>query len=473
MAFFRVYENGKPIKCDHYLQWNPQGLSKGDLVFVSGNPGSTDRLYTYARLENQRDVRYPMILDFIDRYIKVLREYSEKGPEQQRRALIRIFGLENAKKALSGEYKGLLDEELMAKRKKAEEDFRKMVASNPQWQEKYGSAWDAISKAIEKSTEAAKQQFFRRLIGSQMAGYANTIVRYVVEVKKPDADRLPGYHDSELETLRFNLFSPAPIYKDLEETMLANSLKWSLEALGPDDEFLKAVLDGNTPEDVAKELISGTKLDDADFRKFLIEGGEDAVQECVDPLIVLMRELDPMMRKEEKWFRENIESVLTSASEKIAKARFAAYGKTTYPDATFTLRLSYGAAVGYPMNGTIAPYQTTLYGLYDRATSFGNTGDFVLPERFWNRIDQLDLSTPVNFVSTCDIIGGNSGSPVINRDAELVGVIFDGNIESLVGRFVYDEKTNRAVAVHAAYMLEALRKLYDAGDLADEIMSSQ
>jgi hypothetical protein len=358
----------------------------------------------------------------------------------------------------------------MASYKKSEEDFRKKVASNPEWQKKYGDAWEAISEAIEKGIEVSKQQFFRRLIGSQMAGYASTIVRYVTEVKKPDSERLPGFHESELEELHFYLSSPAPIYKDLEGTLLINGLKWSLEALGSDDEFLKEVLDGKIPENVGKQLIEGTKLDDPEFRKSLIEGGEEAVQKSDDPLIVLMRKLDPLMRDDEKWYRENIESVLTSAGEKIAQARFAVYGKTTYPDATFTLRLSYGAAEGYPMNGTIAPFQTTLYGLFDRATSFGNQGDFVLPDRFWDRIDQLDLSTPVNFVSTCDIIGGNSGSPVVNRDAELVGVIFDGNIESLVGRFVYDMKTNRAVAVHCAYMLEALRKLYDAGELTDEIM---
>lgn len=470
MAFFRVYENGKPVKCNHYLKWNPKGLNQGDLVFVSGNPGSTDRLYTYARLEFQRDLYYPMILGYIERYIKILREYSKSGPEQERRALIRIFGLENSKKALSGEYKGLLDEELMARHKKSEEDFLKKVASNPEWQKKYGDAWEAISEAIEKSAEVFKQQFYRRLIGSQMAGYASTIVRYVVEVKKLDSERLPGFHESELDELRFYLSSPAPIYKDLEGTLLINGLKWSLDALGPDDEFLKIVLNGNTPENVGKRLIEETKLNDPDFRKSLIEGGEEAVQKSEDPLIALMRELDPLMRENEKWYRENIESVLTAAGEKIAQARFAVYGKTTYPDATFTLRLSYGAAEGYPMNGTIAPFQTTLYGLFDRATSFGNQGDFALPERFWERIDQLDLSTPVNFVSTCDIIGGNSGSPVVNRDAELIGVIFDGNIESLVGRFVYDEETNRAVAVHCAYMLEALHKLYDAGELADEIM---
>lgn len=469
MAFFRVYENGEPLKGDHYLRWNPKGLSEGDLVFISGNPGSTNRLHMYAQLEFQRDLNYPMILGFFDRTIKVLREYSALGKEQERRALIQIFGLENSKKAMTGEYQGLLDKTLMAGRKKAEEEFRLKVASNPEWDKAYGDAWDTIADVVKKMTTPAKRQFFRRFFGSHLAGFATGIVRYVVEVKKPDADRIPGYHDSELNELRFAMFSPAPIYKDMEECLLANGLRWSLDALGPDDEFIKSVLNNELPESVAKKLVEGTNLADPKFRQSLVQGGEKAVQRSDDPLIVLARKLDPTMRSEEKWDRDNIQSVITRAGEKIAKARFAAYGKATYPDATFTLRLSYGAAVGYPMNGTVAPYKTTLYGLYDRALSFDGKGDFRLPERFWERKDKLDLSTPVNFVSTCDIIGGNSGSPVVNRNAELVGLIFDGNIESLPGRFAFDETKNRAVAVHCAYMLEGLRKLYDATALADEI----
>lgn len=469
MAFFRAYENGQPVKTEHFLRWNPEGLKEGDLVFVSGNPGSTNRLYTLARLEFQRDLYYPLRLNFIDRYLRALREYASRDAEARRRALGRIFGLENSKKGLTGEYQGLLDRSLLDRQKEEEDTFRRKVASNPEWEKAYGRAWDEIAAALEKSRPGYKQRFFRR----QVCAYTNlasTIVRYVTEVKKPDAERLPGFHDSELEELRFNLFSPAPIYKDLEEHMLAASLRWMVEELGPEDEFVRVALAGDTPESVARSLVSGTSLDDVKFRQALIKGGEKAVQQSKDPAIVLMRKLDPMMRESEKWFRETVESVLASAEEKIARARFAVYGKTTYPDATFTLRLSYGAAVGYPMNGTIAPYKTTLYGLFDRSLSFDGKGDFALPQRFWERQSRLNLETPVNFVSTCDIIGGNSGSPVVNRNGELVGVIFDGNIESLVGRFVYDEAKNRAVAVHCAYMLEALRKLYDAPELAEEIL---
>lgn len=468
-AFFRIYENDKPVQAEHYLKWNAKGAGDNELVFVSGNPGSTDRLYTYRRLEFQRDIFYPIILKYIDRRLEMLAAYSERGEEQTRRALGQTFGFQNAKKALAAELEQLMNENLMLKRKKEEEDFRKLVASKPEWKAKYGSAWDIIAETVDKNQDIFKKLFFQQLQGSRMAGYATNIVRYVVEVKKDDADRLPGYHDSELEELRFRLFSPAPIYKDFEEALLLGNFKLSMEELGADDEFIKTVLKDRSPEEVMKELIEGTKLDDPEFRKSLIEGGEKAVKKSKDPMIVIAREVDPMMRELEKWTRDNVESVLTTASEKIAQARFAVYGKTTYPDATFTLRLSYGTVKGYPMNATMAPYKTTLYGLYDRSISFDKKGEYALPQRFWDRKDKLDLTTPVNFVSTCDIIGGNSGSPVINKDAELVGLIFDGNIESLAGRFVYDDTTNRAVAVHSAYIIEAMRKLYDAGKLADEV----
>jgi hypothetical protein len=229
------------------------------------------------------------------------------------------------------------------------------------------------------------------------------------------------------------------------------------------------VLNGRTPAEVAKELINNTKMADRNLRKSLVEGGETAVAASTDPMMVLARKLDPMAREQRKWYEDNVQSIETAAGEKIGKARFAVYGKSAYPDATFTLRLSYGAVKGYPMNGTIAPSKTTLYGLYDRFYSFDMQAPFNVTPRFVERKDKLDLTTAVNFVTTNDIIGGNSGSPVINKNAELVGLVFDGNIESLVGRFVYNEETNRCVAVHSAVMIEALRKLYDAGALADEL----
>jgi hypothetical protein len=468
-TLFRVYENGQPVQSQHYLKWNATGAADGDLVFVSGHPGRTDRLETVAQLELQRDHLFPLTLQSLKRRLDVLRRYAARGPEQARQAAGMIFGSENSLKANTGFYEGLLDKSVMAKKQKEESEFRALVAGNLQWSKEYGDAWDAIAAAQAKYLERLKPLRYRQLSGARLPSLALTIVQYVAEVKKPDGERLDGFHDAQLDSLKFRLFSPAPVYPDLEEVLMADGLQTSLAALGPDDPFMKAVLNGRQPAEVAKELITGTKLADPAFRKSLVEGGEAAVAASADPLIAVARKVDPLVRDMRQWLEDNVESVEVAASEKIGKARFAVYGKTTYPDATFTLRLSYGSVKGYPMNGTIAPTKTTFYGLYDRAHSFDMKPPFNLPSRYIERQSDLDLSTPVNFITTNDIIGGNSGSPVINRDGELVGVIFDGNIESLAGRFVYSDEKNRAVAVHSAAIIEVLRKLYEAGALADEL----
>lgn len=470
MAFFRVYENGQPIQCRHYLKWSEGGAADGELVFVSGNPGSTDRLDTYDQLVFERDIQYPLMLSMIHKRLEILYDYDQLGPEQGRRALGQIFGLENGKKALTGEYQGLLNPKLMDKARQDEEAFRQMINANPEWKAKYSGAWDVIGEVMALQSRTARQRFYQSLaVNSRFYAIARQIVFYVAEVKKPDIERLDGYHESQLEQLRYRLLSPAPIYKDLDEATMKGMMQLALDELGPDDPYLKIVLDGHSPAEVTGEMQAGTGLDDVSARKALIEGGEAAVARSKDPFIVLARKLEPLQRKRIEEDKKNIESVVTPAREKIAQARFAVYGKNAYPDATFTLRLSYGVVKGYPMNGTQAPYKTTLYGLYDRALGFDQRDAYALPQRFWDRKGQIDLSTPVNFVSTNDIIGGNSGSPVINMNAELVGLIFDGNIESLVGRFVYDDTTNRAVSVHSAYIIEALRKLYDAGKLVEEL----
>ncbi len=470
MAFFRVYENDKPVESKHFLKWNAKGAADGELVFVSGHPGSTNRLNTYSQMVLQRDLQYPYILDMIQKRLDILHDYSKRGPEQARRALGQIFGLENGKKAMTGEYRGLLDAKLMETAKQKEELFRAKVNTNPQWKKEYGDGWNIIDKVIKKqSKDFAKNSYRGLAMNSRFAGLANSIVFYVAEIKKPDAERLDGYHDTQLEQLKFRLFSPAPIYKDMDEATFAGLLQLAVDKLGSNDESLQKILKGRTAAQAAKEMVEATTLDKVDVRKALIEGGSEAVAKSTDPFIVLARDLEPERRKKIEEDKKNTQSLLTPAAEKIAKALFAVYGKDSYPDANFTLRLSYGAVKGYPMNGTKAPYKTTLYGLYDRALGFDQKDAYELPQRFWDRKDQLDLSTPANFVTTNDIIGGNSGSPVVNKSGELIGLVFDGNIESLVGRFVYDETSNRCVAVHSAFIIEGLRKLYDAGTLADEI----
>ncbi len=469
MALFRVYENGKPLDTKDHLKWNAKGAGDNELVFVPGHPGRTQRLDTVAQLENDRDYAEPLSLKLLRNRIAVLERYGAQGTEQARQVASMIFGLQNSVKAIDGRYKGLLDKSVMDKKRQDDEDFRAKVMANPEWKQAYGGAWDAIAGATRKAVSRARQQAYRN-IDSQLAATAATIVDYVAEIKKPDGERLAQYHEAGLESLRHRLFSRAPTYPAMEIARMTGALEADVADLGPDDPFLKIVLDGRSPKEAATALVNGTKLADPAVRKELVDGGEAAVAASTDTMIVLQRKLDPLRREMIKWQEDNVQSVQQEAGEKLGKARFAAYGKTTYPDATFTLRLSYGRVKGYPMNGTEAPYKTTFYGLFDRATSFDFDGPFYLPSRYKEGRDKLDLATPLDFVTTNDIIGGNSGSPVINRNAEIVGLIFDGNIESLVGDFVYDGTANRAVAVHTAGMTEALRKLYGTDRVVEELL---
>jgi hypothetical protein len=469
MALFRVYENGKPIDTPNYLKWNPKGASAGDLVFVAGNPGSTERLDTLSQIESQRDIAFPNILNIIRARVAVLEKYGAASPEHARQVASQIFGLQNSIKAYAGELKGLRDPHVMDTKRDDEARFKAIVMKNPELQAKYGSAWDQIAEAERKASTRTKEQFYHGL-DSSLASTAATIVDYVTEIKKPDGERLPGFHDAQLESMRFRLFSKAPLYKDMEIARMTGALELDLSQVGSNDPFVKIVLNGKTPHEAAAAVIEGTKLDDPAFRKQLIDGGEAAVAASTDPEIVLARKLDPMRRELQKWAEDNVQSVSQRAGEQLGKARFTAFGRETYPDATFTLRLSYGTVKGYPMNGTEAPPKTTFYGLYDRSASFNYEVPFDLTSRWKEGMSKLDLSTPFNFVSDNDIIGGNSGSPVIDRSGEIVGLVFDGNIESLVGDFVFDGVTNRCVSVHTAAMTEALRKLYGASKIVAELM---
>jgi hypothetical protein len=450
------------------LKWNAKGVDDGDLVFVSGNPGSTQRLDTVAQLEFDRDAALPNQLKLLRNRIAILKRFSAAGAEQERKAASRIFNLENSVKAFEGDLRGLEDKHVMDTKRADEEKFKVVVNANPQWKSQYGNAWNETAEATRKASARLKGQYFHSL-DSDLATMAMRVVQYVTEVRKPDGERLPGYHDAQLESLRFSLFSPAPIYTDMDVARMIGALELDVQEMGANDPFLKIVLNGKAPGQVATELVNGTKLADPAVRKQLIEGGEAAVNASTDPMIVLARKLDPLRREQIKWFEDNVQSVEERAGEQLGKSRFAAYGKNTYPDATFTLRLSYGTVKGYPMNGTIAPPKTTMFGLYDRAASFDYKDPFYLTSRWKEGRDKLDLSTPLDFVTTNDVVGGNSGSPVIDRNGQLVGLIFDGNIESLVGDYVYDIETNRSVAVHTAGMTEALKKLYGASGLLHEL----
>ena len=472
VAFLRVYENGKPYRPEHYFTWSENGADEDELVLLIGNPGSTNRLHTLAQLEYQRDHLYPLRLKYYDLMLDWINEYAAKGDEQARQASGMIHGYENAKKAVTGEYGGLTNPTIMDKKVREEADFRNRVADNRQLAEKYSAIWTDIAGVVEKEIATLNDRYYKQISG-RLFGYALTIVRYVEETPKPDGDRYPGYHDSELPSLEFRLFSPAPTYPEMEEFLLSRLLDKAKQALGKKDPFIKAAVDRKSGAKVAQALFKDTRMTDVEYRKELVEGGQEIVAKSKDPMIVLARKLDPLFRDMHEWREENIRSILTPALEKLGRARFEVYGKSKNPDATFTLRISYGPAVSYTQGTTIEPYRTTLFGLYDRAASFNNQLPFNLSPRWVGMDKKLDLSTPINFVCTADIIGGNSGSPMLNTRGELVGVVFDGNIQQLPGRFVYSDEVARAVGVHSAGILEALEKVYKANRVLEEIKASR
>jgi hypothetical protein len=472
MALFRVYENDKPLKVENHFPWSKAGAKENELVFVSGHPGSTSRLNTVAHLEYLRDTGLPFVLKLLKRNRDVLNRYARTGEEQARRAQDNLFSIENSIKAYEGQLAGLRDQALVAKKLKAEQALRRTVSADPNKQKEYGEAWDAIA-----SGRKALPAYFREYslienaagFNSTLFTFARTLVRLAKESAKPNAERLPGYTDAGRASLELSLYSPAPIYEDFEKLKLADSLAFLREEMGADHALVKRVLAGKTPEARAAELIEGTKLKEVDYRKQVAAGGIKAIEESTDPMIVLARDLDDEARAVRRRYETEVLGPERSNYAKIARALFEVEGTKLYPDATFTLRLSYGAVKGYQENGRQVRPFTTLAGLYERAAKFNSKPPYQLPERWIKKKSALDLNTPFNLVSTNDIIGGNSGSPLINKNAEIVGLIFDGNIQSLVGNFVFDEAQNRAVSVDSRAMIEVLRKVYEAHEIADEL----
>jgi hypothetical protein len=471
MAVYRVYEDGKPLETPNHLSWNTHDLAENELVFVSGHPGSTDRSKTMAELIHERDFSDPVSIEGLENMVATDQAFAARGTEQAREVASENYFLQNSEKSAVGKYHGLLDAELMAKKQAEEDDFRRKIDASPACKAEVGHAWQEIEQTVAAIRAHGKERYYRYL-RSQLAAEAGAIVKYVAEIKKPDGDRLPYYHEAQLESLRFQLLSPAPIYPDLELARTISGLELSSRKLHADDPWLSIVLDGKSPEAAATQYLSQTKIGDPAFRKQLMDGGVDAVNASTDPLIVLARKLDPMDRAEQRFIETHLTSQSDHAHQQLAKARFAIYGTSTYPNATFTLRLSYGTVRGFPMNGTVSPWKTNLLGLYARNSEFDNAAPWNLTERWKNAQTKLDLATPFDFVADTDITGGNSGSPVVNKNGELVGLVFDGNIDSLAGKFEFDPKHNRTVAVHSAAMIEALRKLYGAEKLADEMQKA-
>jgi hypothetical protein len=471
ICFFRVYEDDKPVKPQNYLKWSKAGAAEGELVFVSGHPGRTDRLDTMDELHYLRDRGFPYLLQRLNRLEVLLSSWSARSDENARKAREFLFGVQNSRKARVGGLAGLLDPYIMAKKGAAEKTLREAIAADPKLKDVLG-AWEVVAKAEKVRGENAKQATLLEN-GSgflcQQFGIARTLLRAAEEKPKPNGERLREFTDSNLAPLELQLFSEEPIYNDFEILKLTDSLTFLADQLGYDNELVQKVLADKSPVQRAYDLVSGTKLNDVKVRKQLYEGGMKAIDESTDPMIALAKLVDPPSRAVRKIMESQVDEVKRQAYAKIAKAKFAVEGTNTYPDATFTLRLSFGQVKGYEQEGQHIPFQTDFTGLYQRAEDHHNKYPFDLPPRWVEKKDKLDLKTPFNFVCTADIIGGNSGSPVINKEAELVGIIFDGNIQSLVLDYIYTDEQSRAVAVHSSGIMEALRKVYDANDLADEL----
>ncbi len=471
ICFFRVYEDNKPVKIEHFLKWSLNGAAENELVFVSGHPGRTNRLATTDELGYMRDQSYPYLLERLYRMEVMLSNFSGRSEENARQARELFFSVQNSRKARDGGLGGLQDPVLMNRKVEAEKKLKAEIGKLPNGSEIL-PAWDKIAEAVK--VQSAHRKPFTMLetgVGFKCTPFdiARTLVRAGVEKAKPNGERLREFRDSNLQSLEMTLFSDEPIYPDFERARLASALTYLAEELGFSNKLVQDVLAGKSPTERASELIQGTKLSDVAERKKLYEGGAKAIDASSDSMIQLAKLVDEASRAERKVMENQVDEVKRQAYAQIASAKFAVEGPSSYPDATFTLRLSYGAVKPYMENGKEVPAMTTLAGLYERAKEHDNKTPFDLTRRWIERKDKLDLSTPFNFVCTADIIGGNSGSPVINKNGELVGIIFDGNIQSLVLDFAYTQDQARAVSVDSRGIVESLRKVYDAGQLADEL----
>ncbi|CAN5436851.1 S46 family peptidase [soil metagenome] len=470
-AFLRVYENGQPAKTPNYLKWSEGGAKDGDFVVVAGYPGATARLLTVAQLKYQREIGNPLQKKTWETLRGSLENYSKLGEEQFRQASPGMRSYANSLKRLGGQQEGLLNPRQFAKKESEEKDIRDKLAQRAELEKQYGPAWANIAKAYEAMPAMANRVSFSTSAVGRLGTAASQIVTYHIEKAKPNEKRYPEYSDARLEALRRSILSTAPIYREMEEAMLLAWLEEARKTLGNNDPFIKAALGEAEAAEVIGRAVRETKLTDPEVRKALLDGSADAIATSTDPMITLARRIEPVVRELREWNEKNIRNVEATNGTKISEARFAVYGKTMPPDANSQLRVSYGAVKGYDEDTTLVPYRTTFFGLYDRAFSFAEKSPYDLSLRLKERKDKIDLSTPLNFVYTADTIGGNSGSPVINRNAEVVGLNFDGNLQKLSNRywFIDDGEGSRAVGVHSAGILEALRKVYDAPELAAEL----
>jgi Peptidase S46 len=470
VSYLRVYQDGKPLNTDaNYFPYAPEDVKPDDLTFTVGNPGSTQRLDTAAELEYDRDVTLPRSLFRLSELRGLLTEFRTKGAEEKRIATARLFGVENSLKARKGRFEALVDPALIAAKTKEENEFRAKVGDDPALQAEAGAAWDTIRDTLKRWKSKGERYAYAEghaAFETSLFGDAMALVRYPAEKAKPDEKRLPEYTDANFPSHRQSILAERPFYPELEKLTLTFSLTKLREILGPDDPFVRKVLGKKSPAELAKELVDGSKLGDVAVRKALLEGGQAAVDASSDPMIALARSVDPDFRAVRKDYEDNFAAPLNKAHSAIAKARFKIFGTSIYPDATFTMRISYGTVKGYWQDDKFIEPMTRIGGLFERATG---APPYQLPESWIAAKPVLNMDQPMNFVTTNDIIGGNSGSPVINKAGEIVGLIFDGNIQSLGGDFGFDPAVNRAVAVNVGALREALTRVYHADRIAAEL----
>lgn len=471
-CFFRAYENDEPARIEHYLKWSEGGPKEGELLFVSGHPGRTQRLHTVDHLKFLRDVWIPLILRSYNQREVSLIQFASRSDEHRRQALEDLLYIQNGRKAFGGILAGLLDERMVARKAAEERQLRDFVNGDSQRKKNYGGAWESLTVALDKSKPYYSEYLLlenRRTKLCRLHDIAAKLVRSAEERRKPDGERFEEYRDASLPALELDLFSTAPIHDELEQLRFEDGLVRLGRILGGGHPAVRDALGGIGAQTRASTLLSGTKLRDVAFRKKLYEGGSVAIEECDDPMIQFALTMDKHARPLREKYEKEFESIEKDAYAKIAKARFEMHGDRVYPDATFTLRLAFGVMKGYEETGkTIAPV-TTFGDAYKLADSHRQEPPYNLPKSWLDRKDKVNLSTPFNFVSTHDIIGGNSGSPMFNRNGEIVGLIFDGNVHSLVWDFQFDEERGRALSVHSSAIIEALRNIYDAGKLVDEL----
>lgn len=475
ICFFRVYENGKPLESRHFLKWSANGPKEGEPVFVSGHPGTTQRLETYERLRFRRDVILPYTLTRLRNREANLMQFSAKSPTHAKWAQKDLYSTANARKAFSGQYQGLLDSSIMASKK--EQETRLLNAL----QEKGKSDIAGMTKfSIDEiaNIQNKLRGFYREYMLLEVADafdstlykIARDLVRQRAEMGKPNGERLREYRDSAKSSLELQLYSPAPIYPEVEIAKLATSLTFLAEQLGGEHPTTQKILQGKSPANRASELVLGTKLINVEDRKALASlSVTDMMQHHSDSMINLVKLMDEQSRDLRKKYEEAVEEPERQCYATIANAKFAVFGTNMAPDATFTLRLAFGKVGGYEVEGKQLNYCTTFQGAFDRNKENAGVHPFDLPSRWMEGKGKLDLSTPFNFVSTADTIGGNSGSPVVNAAGEFVGINFDRNRHGLVRNFVYTDTQARHIAVHSAAIREALTKLYDVKPLLDEL----